>query len=228
MSCDEVISQLKGLAEPNYVEKMAYFKSDTSNAFGIRIPELRKLAKSIGKNHPLAMELWATEIHEARILASMIADYKQFDEALFDSWVADFKSWDLCDQCCFNVLEKVNLAQDKIELYAYESSEFKKRTAFTLIAGMAIHNKKIPNEQFTTYLGLIERHSDDDRNFVKKAVNWALRQIGKRNEYLRIKAIETSIRIEQQATKSAKWIAKDALRELQSTKTIDFISKHRN
>lgn len=227
MSLDETISLLKDHATPNYLEKMAYFKSGSGNSLGVKIPDIRKIAKQIGKNHELALNLWESGIHEARILAGMIADPKRVDEELFDRWVADFTSWDLCDQTCFNLLEKIPFATSKITSYSNDSREFVKRTAFTLIAGMTIHNKHLSNNEFINYLSLIELNSDDNRNFVKKAVNWALRQIGKRNEFLRKKAIETAIRIENQGSASAKWIAKDALRELQSEKTINFIKLHR-
>lgn len=227
MTYTEIVDLLRLVSDNKHLEKMEYFKSDTTNALGVRIPEIRKIAKQIKINHELAIELWDTKIHEARILASMIADYKRVDELLFDKWVADFNSWDLCDQTCFNLLDKTPFTNSKIQLYSYKSEEYIKRTAFTLIAGIAIHNKKLSNEEFIPYLNLIETHSNDERNFVKKAVNWALRQIGKRNEYLRILAIETALRIEQQDSKSAKWIAKDALRELRSEKVISFIRSHR-
>lgn len=227
MTSAEVVDLLRLVSDNKHLEKMKYFKSDTTNALGVRIPEIRKIAKLIKINHELAIELWDTKIHEARILAGMIADYKRVDELLFDKWVADFNSWDLCDQTCFNLLDKISFTNSKIQIYSYKSEEYIKRTAFTLIAGIAIHNKKVSNEEFIPYLNLIETHSNDERNFVKKAVNWALRQIGKRNEYLRILAIETALRIEQQDSKSAKWIAKDALRELKSEKVVNFIQNHR-
>lgn len=227
MTVDRAILLLRNSATPNYLDKMAYFKSGSKDALGVKIPAIRKIAKNIGINHELALELWDSKIHEARILASLIADSAKLDAITFDNWVADFNSWDLCDQTCFNLLERVAFSTTKIPLYSCDSREFVKRTAFTLIAGMAIHNKTIPNHEFLSYLDLIEKHADDNRNFVKKAVNWALRQIGKRNEFLRNLAIETAQNIEKQGTVSAKWIAKDALRELKSEKTINFIKLHR-
>ncbi len=227
MTVEEVLFELKKHSNPEFITKLAYFKGDSKTALGVKIPIVRAIAKSIKKDHELALKLWQTEIHEARILATMIADEKQIDEELFDTWVADFQSWDLCDQACFNVLEKVSFVNKKIYECATAKEEFVKRTAFTLIAGLAIHNKKLKDDDFISYLSLIENHADDNRNFVKKAVNWALRQIGKRNKQLTKEALKTAYQIAQQETKSAKWIAKDAIRELESKKVNDFIEKHR-
>lgn len=227
MTVNEVIFELKKHANEDHLAKLSHFKTDSKTALGVKIPVVRSIAKVIKKDHDLALKLWETEIHEARILATMIADENQIDEKLFDTWVADFQSWDLCDQACFNVLEKVSFADKKIYECAAAEEEFVKRTAFTLIAGLAIHNKKLEDKDFTPYLSLIEKHSDDDRNFVKKAVNWALRQIGKRNANLNKEALKTAYQIIQQESKSAKWIAKDAIRELESEKVNKFIKNHR-
>ena len=228
MNTTEIIALLKAEAEPDFILKMQHFGVDTSNALGVRVPNIRKIAKQIGKNHPLAIELWKTNIHEARFVASMIADYRLFTEALFDTWVVDFNSWDMCDQACFNVLDKVPFAMNKIPVYATDEREFVKRTAFTLIAGMAIHNKKEDDAFFLPFLPIIEQQAYDERNFVKKAVNWALRQIGKRSEVLRLRALETAYRIEQQPSKAAKWIAKDAIRELTDEKIINNVNRKKS
>lgn len=225
MSASDVIALLKNEAEPGFILKMQHFGIDTTLALGVRIPSIRNIAKQLGKNHALAIELWNTNIHEARILASMVADYRLFTNELFDAWVADFNAWDVCDQACFNVLDKVAFAIDKIPVYATDEREYVKRTAFTLIAGMAIHHKKVSDDFFGTLLPLLEQQAYDDRNFVKKAVNWALRQIGKRSEALRLKALETAYRIEPQPYKAAKWIAKDAIRELNNEKIIKNIER---
>jgi len=159
-------------------------------------------------------------------LATFIDNPKQITENQFDSWVGDFNSWDICDQCC-SLLIKMPFALSKIETYASANEEFVKRTAFVLICALVIYDKKATNESFYRFFELIEREAWDDRNFVRKAVNWALRQIGKRNEILRLKAIESAERIQNQGSKSAKWIANDALRELKSEKTIAYVNRHK-
>jgi 3-methyladenine DNA glycosylase AlkD len=219
MIVSEVLTELKTLSNPAHFAQLERFGIENSNAFGIKIPDLRLFAKKIGKNHELALELWETGIHEARILASFIDDSKQVTEKQFDAWVRDFDSWDICDQCC-SLLIQSPFAKDKIVSYSVANEEFVKRTAFVLICALVIYDKKAPNESFYPYFELMEREAWDERNFVRKAVNWALRQIGKRNEALRLKAIECAERIQLQDSKSARWIAADALRELRSYQVI--------
>ena len=215
MTAQDLLIELKSLSTPDHLAKIAHFGIDNSKALGVKVPLLRQLAKKTGKNHTLALELWNTDIHEARLLASMIEHPAAIDELQFDLWVADFDSWDICDQCC-SILGKTPYALRKIEEYSSSSEEYTKRTAFVLMCNQAVHHKKAENEQFYHFFELIEREAGDDRNFVRKAVNWALRQIGKRNEILRIKALETCERLLLQNSKSARWIANDALRELKS------------
>ena len=224
MTVNEVITELKALSTPEHYAKLSYFGIKDDKALGVKIPLVRELAKKIGKNHELALELWKTEIHEARLLASMIDDPKLVTENQFDSWVGDFNSWDMCDQCC-GLLGNTPFSLDKINEYSISEDEFVKRTAFVLICEQSVHHKDVDDKQFYHFLDLIEREAWDDRNFVRKAVNWALRQIGKRNEMLRLKAIETGERIMKQNSKSARWIAADALRELNDAKIIDRVRK---
>jgi 3-methyladenine DNA glycosylase AlkD len=226
MTVEEILNELKILSTPEHFEKLSYFGIKDENALGVKIPLVRQLAKKIGKNHELAKLLWKTEIHEARILATFIDIPKQVTENQFESWVGDFNSWDLCDQCC-SLLIKTPFALQKIQIYASSKEEFVKRTAFVLMCALVINDKKANDDIFYPFFDLIEREAWDERNFVRKAVNWALRQIGKRNEALRIKAIECGERIIKQNSKSAKWIANDALRELRSEKIIDYVSKRR-
>lgn len=221
---DEVILELKSLATAEHLAKLAHFGIDNSRALGIKIPLLRQLAKKIGVNHELASELWATEIHEARILASMIENPKTMTEKQFDSWVNDFNSWDICDVCA-DLLAKTPFVFQKIDEYSTHSKEFVKRTAFTLMCELAFHDKKMTSEMYFPFFEIIEREAWDERNFVRKAVNWALRQMGKRNETLRLKAIETAERILNQGSKSARWIANDAIRELNDQKVIARVAK---
>lgn len=213
-----IIDQLKESASEKYKEKMQYFGIDHADALGVSVPIIRTLAKQIKKNHPLALVLWQTKIHEARLLASMIADPALVTSKMMDLWVNDFNSWDVCDHCCGNLFVRTKFVDAKIKTYQKSKKEFVKRTAFVLMAEMAVHRKELPNKHFLPYFPMIELAADDERNFVKKAVNWALRQIGKRNSFLLAEAIEWAKRIDLQATKSARWIAKDALRELQSGK----------
>lgn len=183
---------------------------------GVTIPDLRRLAKEIGKNHQLAQEVWDTGIHEARILAGMIDDPLQVTSDQMDRWAGDFDSWDVCDQVCGNLFDKTKYAYKKVVQYAKDEREFVRRTSFTLMATLAVHDKAATNEIFVSFFPLIERYAKDDRNFVKKAVNWALRQIGKRNSRLHSLAVQCAEKILAQDTPSARWIARDALRELQS------------
>ena len=223
MTAQEILIELKTLSTPDHLAKIAHFGIDNSKAFGVKVPLLRQLAKKTGKNHTLALELWNTDIHEARLLASMIEHPAAIDELQFDLWVADFDSWDICDQCC-SILGKTPYALRKIEEYSNSSEEYIKRTAFVLMFEQAVHHKEVENEQFYHFFELIEREACDNRNFVRKAVNWALRQIGKRNEILRIKALETCEHLLIQNSKSARWIANDAIRELNSQAVITRLS----
>jgi len=214
MSVTEIIQALKEKSNPANLEGMRRFGIDSSNALGVPMPEVRKLARSIKKDHALALELWKTGIRETQILASLIDDPKLVTPQQMDVWVKDFNSWDLCDQVCGNLFDRTVFAMEKALLYSSHTAEFIKRAGFVLMAEFAVHDKKADNEAFIALLPVIEREAWDDRNFVKKAVNWALRQIGKRYPELRIAAIACANRILQQNTKSARWIATDALKEL--------------
>ncbi len=216
MQYDEVLNKLKALSNPRAVEGMAKYGINPENTYGVSIPNLRKTAKEIGKNHKLAQKLWASGIHEARILASMIDDTTVVTEEQLESWVKDFDSWDVCDQCCSNLFEKTEFAYQKALEWSSNDNEFIKRAGFVLMARLAVSDKKADDERFERLLPLIKREASDDRNLVKKAVNWALRQIGKRNINLNRRAIETAKEIQEMNSRSAKWIAHDAIRELTS------------
>lgn len=195
---------------------MARFGINPTNTLGISIPTLRKMGREIGTDHDLAKQLWDSGIHEARILAAMIDDPEEVTVNQMESWVKDFDSWDVCDQCCSNLFDKTKFAHHKAAEWASRREEFVKRAGFALMAALAVHDKKANNRQFERYLPLIKRESGDERNFVKKAVNWALRQIGKRNLQLNRLAIETGKQIQKRESRAARWIASDALRELTS------------
>jgi 3-methyladenine DNA glycosylase AlkD len=218
MQLSEILQKLQSLSKPEAAENMARYGINPETALGISIPELRKLAKQIGKNHPLALELWSSDIHEARILACYVALPKAVSENLMEEWVREFNSWDLCDQCCCNLFDRTIYAYPKALEWSSREEEFVKRAAFTLMACLAVHDKKASDDKFRKFQPIIEREATDPRNFVKKAVNWALRQIGKRNRNLNEVAIRTAEKILTLENKSAQWIARDALRELTSEK----------
>lgn len=216
-SAPAILEQLKSMANPDNVVGMARFGINPHQTLGISIYDLRKVAKKIGVDHNLALELWSSGIHEARILASFIADPQKVTEELMEKWVADFDSWDTCDQVC-GLFGMTPFAYSKAHQWVERSEEFVKRAAFALMAELAWHDKSASDEQMAQFLPIIARHATDERNFVKKAVNWALRSIGKRNRRLNRLAIETAEAIQKMPSKSARWIASDALRELKSEK----------
>ncbi|MGD9078907.1 MAG: DNA alkylation repair protein [Desulfobacterales bacterium] len=218
MLLKEVIAELKSMENPNAAAGMARYGIKAYRALGISIPKLRGLAKKIGKNHKLAEELWLSAIHEARILACMIADPQQITANRLDRWSSEFDSWDLCDQCCNRLFRKTPFARQKALAWASRPEEFVKRAGFVLMAVLAVHDKKAPDKQFDPFLKRITAEATDERNFVKKAVNWALRQIGKRNISLNKNAIRVAEEIQQFESKTARWVASDALRELRSEK----------
>lgn len=215
MDAQKILKKLKLLANPKNTKGMARFGINTENALGVPIPFLRDLAKKTGKNHKLAQDLWSSGIHEARILASMIDDFKLVAEKQMEKWVKDFNSWDVCDQVCMNLFDKTPFAVKKAKSWTKSSRKFVKRAGFALMASLAVHDKKMKDGQFREFFILIEKESKDERNFVKKAVNWALRQIGKRNKNLNRQAVKIAKKIQKINLKSAKWIANNALKELQ-------------
>jgi len=217
MKKPEVIARLESLANPVSVAGMARYGINSTNTLGISIYILREIAKEIGKDNALADELWASGIHEARILASYIADPGKTTEERMESWAADFDSWDVCDQVS-GFFEETPFAYQKAVEWSARHEEFAKRAAFAIMAGLTVHDKKADDSQFEQFLAIIIRESSDDRNFVRKAVNWALRNIGKRNRRLNEKAIATARQIQQIDSQSARWIAADALRELTAEK----------
>jgi 3-methyladenine DNA glycosylase AlkD len=211
---EDIINTLKSLADPDSVAGMARFGIDTTLAYGVSIPQLRKIAAKHKKNHELAHQLWDSRIHEARILASMVDDPVRVTDQQMDTWAEDFNSWDLCDQCCNNLFRKAPNALDKAAQWSERDEVFVKRAGFVLMACFAVHEKAFDDEVFLNFLTAIKKGSTDDRNFVKKAVNWALRQIGKRSLDLNREAMRVAEEIATLNSKSAKWIASDAIREL--------------
>lgn len=213
VNVNQVIERLKQSADASRLAGMSRYGIDISSALGVTMPDIRKVAKGINKDHTLALGLWETGIRECRILASLVDDRKQVTKQQMDQWVSDFNSWELCDQVCGNLFVRTPFAIEKALEYSRSEKEFIKRAAFVLMAEMQVHNKKVSNEELMQFFPIIESEACDERNFVKKAVNWALRQMGKRNKELRIVAINCAKRIAKQESKAARWIAKDALNE---------------
>jgi 3-methyladenine DNA glycosylase AlkD len=228
MDFEDIIGELESLSNPEDIAGMARFGIKSNKAYGVRMPELTRIAREVGKNHQLAEELWRHGYTETRILACMVDDPKEVTEEQMERWALEFNSWDVCDQCCMKLFRKTPYAYQKIEEWSARDEEFVKRAAFTLIATLAVHDKKADDEKFEELFSLIIRESGDERNFVKKAVNWALRQIGKRNLDLNRKAIAVAEKIDQLNSRSAKWIAKDAIRELESDKVLEKLRKKQN
>lgn len=219
MNCNDIITELKARANPDAVAGMARYGINTHNAYGVSIPNLRQIARRAGKKqHDLALCLWETGIHEARILAGMIDDPAQVTDEQLEHWVRDIDSWDVCDQCCSNLFDKTPFAYQKATEWTTRSEEFIKRAGFVLIASLSVHDKQADDTMFEQFFAIIQREATDERNFVKKAVNWALRQIGKRNLALNKRATEVAQQMRQSDSRVTRWIASDALRELTSEK----------
>jgi 3-methyladenine DNA glycosylase AlkD len=212
----EVLRELKEVADPKVRAKLAYFGVNVPKAYGISAPVLHAFARHIGKDQSLAEELWSTAIHEARILAALIGEAEKVTAAQMERWVSDFDSWDLVDTACCYLYAHAKPAWDKVYEWSSRRAEFEKRAAFSLAAYLAYKDKAAEDAKFERFLAVIERESYDERNFVRKAVNWALRNIGKRNLRLNAAAIRSAERIRQQDSRTARWIAADALRELKS------------
>ncbi|MEX2202536.1 MAG: DNA alkylation repair protein [Actinomycetota bacterium] len=217
----EVLKRLRATADPSRLGGMGRFGIDTRSALGVTVTELRGLARQIGRDHDLAAALWESEVHEARILATMVDEPSSVTEAQMERWVSDLGSWDLCDQLCGNLFDRTPFAFDKALAWSRREEEFVKRAGFALMATSAVHRKDVRDARFEVFFPAIGAQATDDRNYVKKAVSWALRQIGKRSLGLNHKAIATARRIERIDARPARWIARDVLRELESATVQD-------
>jgi len=215
-SVEEVVRKLKEKASPHNVKGMARYGMTAEQRLGVSIPDIRKIAKEAGKDHQLALGLWETEIPEARIVAAMVDLPEELTEEQMEKWVVGFNSWDVCDQVCMNLFEKSLLAWKKIIDWSKRDEEYVKRTAYSLIACLAWHDKSEADDRFIGLFPVIEKGATDERNYVKKAVSWALRNIGKRNKSLNKEAIKVAKEIKKMDSKAARWIASGAIRELES------------
>lgn len=220
MTADEIVKKLESLKDTENIAGMKRFGITAKQAFGISAPVLKQLAKDIKKqaanHHELALELWKSGFHEARILAYLIDNPKEVTKEQMEFWARDFDNWAICDGTCGHLFRKTEFAYEKAFEWSERKEEFIKRAGIVLMAWLAVHDKKASDEKIAGFLPVLEAKADDERNFIKKAVNWSLRQIGKRNLFLNELALETAERIKKQNTKSARWIAADALRELKS------------
>jgi 3-methyladenine DNA glycosylase AlkD len=206
------------MADPRNVEGMARFGINPKETLGVSVYVLRDMAKKIEKDHALAQKLWKSKIHEARMLAGFVDDPGKVTAKQMESWVKDFDSWDICDQVCSNLFDKTPYAYAKAREWSRRKDEFVRRAGYVLMAALSVHDKKADDKRFEQFYPLIKKGSADERNYVRKAVNWALRQIGKRSKDLNISAVRVGKEIQKIDSKVARWIASDALRELQSPK----------
>ena len=216
MDVEQAVDRLRSMGDPKAVEGMARFGIQSSSSFGISVPKLRSLAREVGRDHQLALKLWETGLHDARLLASMVDDPEQVTVDQMDKWVRDFDSWDVVDGSCGTLFDKTPFAVAKAREWCKREEEFVKRAGFVLMAELAVHDKQANDKLFLDFLPLIIAGASDKRNFVKKAVNWALRQIGKRNLKLNRAAVSAALKIQKNQSGAARWVASDALRELKS------------
>ncbi len=217
LTFEDTMARLKAKAKPDQLEGMARFGLTGEARLGVSMPDIRQLAKELRKEHEIALKLWATKIPDAMILAAIIDDPAQMTKDQLESWVVDIGAWDVCDQLCMT-MDKLPFARELVEEWSLREEEFVKRAAYALIACLAWHAKQATDEEFIHYLDVIKAGSTDDRNFVRKAVNWALRNIGKRNIALNKEALKAAREIQKMDSKAARWIAADAIRELESDK----------
>lgn len=218
LTCEQVLDRLAALGSAENRAGMARFGIETARAYGVSVAALRTLARDTGRNHDLAQALWQSGRHEARILAVLIDEPARVGEDQVDRWVADIDSWDLCDQFCNNLVRRLPFARAKAEAWSGAEAAFVKRAGFSLMASLAVHDKAADEKVLRDWLGIIEREADDDRNFVMKAINWALRQIGKRSVELNAAAIDVAGRLKQAPSRAARWVGNDAHRELTGAK----------
>jgi 3-methyladenine DNA glycosylase AlkD len=215
-TCETVVKRLTSLGNPKAAAGAARFGIRVPDILGVSAPDLRRFAKEIGKDHALAGRLWTTGIHDARLLAALVDNPAQVTPRQMERWAAGFNSWAVCDAACGCLFDQTPYAWDKAVEWAGREREYVKRAGFVLVASLAVHDKEAPDARFEAFFPYLIAHATDERNFVKKAVNWALRQIGKRNRRLNRLAVRVAGQIRNIGCRPARWIASDALRELTS------------
>jgi 3-methyladenine DNA glycosylase AlkD len=209
-----VVAELKGLGSESVRAGMARYAIPADAAFGIPVGVIRQLGKRLGPSHELAQALWSTGFYEARLLAAFVAEPERLTPAQMDRWCRDFDNWAVCDTACFHLFDRSPHAFAKVAAWAKRRDEFVRRAAFALLASLALHDRQGPDAPFARCLPLIERAADDERNFVKKAVSWALKGVGGRSRELHAEALELARRLAQSAAPSSRWVGKDVLRDL--------------
>ena len=215
-TCRRCLTQLRRWGSRKNVKGMARFGIRARKVYGVAKPKMDTLAKRVGKSHQLAVQLWDSGVHDARILAGLVDEARYVTSAQMDRWVRDFDNWDVCDGTCCHLFAFAGPAWQKAIQWSGRKAEFQKRAGFALMAYLAVHDKNAVDSKYLRLLPIIRREASDQRNFVRKAVNWALRQIGKKNMELNSAAIRGAQRIGKMDSRAARWIARDALRELRS------------
>ena len=210
----EVVAKLKRLGTNKTREAMTRYAIPSDNAFGVSVGKIRDMGKQLGRNHDLAQALWDTGFYEARMLAAFVDDPERVTPAQMESWCKDFDNWAITDTICFHLFDKTPHAFRKVEQWSNRRAEFEKRAAFALLASLGVHDKRATDESFAKCLPLIERAATDERNFVKKGVSWALRVVGRRSKDLNDAAVTLSKELCASESSSARWIGRDALKEL--------------
>jgi 3-methyladenine DNA glycosylase AlkD len=223
--CDAIVAKLKKLGSQKGLDSMARFAIVTDKAFGISVEQIRKVAKELGQNHALAQDLWDAEWYEARMLAAFVDDPAEVTPKQMNAWIADFDNWAICDTCCFHLFDKTAHAWKRISPWSKLKPEIEKRAAFATLWGLSVHDKAATDEQFIDALEIIENSATDERNFVRKAVNMALRAIGKRNAALHSAALSVAERLAASDDPTSRWNGKDALRELRSASVLSRLAK---
>ncbi len=216
MDAEGIVERLRVLANPGALEGMSRYGIATDHALGVSMPQLRALAKATGRDHELALSLWSTEIHDARILATLVDSPAAVTEEQMENWVTAFDSWDLCDQCVMNLFARTSCAERKAHEWSTRPEEFVKRAGFVIMARLASTERTTADAVFERFLAVIARESTDERNYVRKGVNWALREVGARNAVLNASACDLASRLSASASPSARWVGRDALKELRA------------
>jgi len=225
MDLKTIDAALKRAADPTYLEQMKLLGVNTDQAIGVRMPKLKLLAKNIGKDHEMALNLWELGHHEGRILAGLVEEPDKMERSQADRWVSELQSWDEVDQLCGYLFQKVPYVEELIPAWIKRKDPFVRRAGFVLIVATCIHHKSKEDDHFLQYFDTIEKYSTDERNYVKRAVNWALRQIGKRTIHLNKDAVELAKKLASKKNETARWIGKNALKELQSEEVLERLNK---
>jgi 3-methyladenine DNA glycosylase AlkD len=227
MSPDAVLRWLARRGSRRHRDGMARFGIRSQKTFGVSMATMRPLVRRLGRDHDLALALWNTGWLEARVLAAFVDEPEKVTSAQMDAWAAAFDNWAVCDSMCFHLFDRTPHAWKKVRAWSRRKPEFTRRAAFATLAGLAVHHRTATDDEFRAMLPLIERSATDDRNFVKKAVNWALRQIGKRNRRLHRAAVPVARRLAASPDAAARWVGRDALRELTSDAVITRVGRRR-